>query len=67
VVFTISSLERKLADVAGELSNQYRVTYARPQRLIPPTKTEVSARDPELTARGMLVLTDQERERLPKP
>jgi Mg-chelatase subunit ChlD len=67
VVFTISSLERKLVDVAGELSHQYRITYARPQRLIPPGRTEIKARNSEFTARGMLVLTDQERERLSRP
>ncbi|MSO55669.1 MAG: VWA domain-containing protein [Acidobacteria bacterium] len=57
-------LERKAVDLAAELSNQYRVTYARPQRLIPPKKTEIRARNPELHARGMLVMTDTERERL---
>jgi von Willebrand factor type A domain len=67
IVFTTSSLESRLIALATELSNQYRITYARPQRLIPPEKTEVEARDTEFTARGMLVLTEKERERLAKP
>jgi VWA domain-containing protein len=67
VVFSITSLEGKLIELAGELSNQYRLTYARPQRLIPPEKTEVKARNPEYTARGMLVLTEEERQKLPQP
>jgi hypothetical protein len=65
LIIGISSLEPKLVDLATELSNQYRVTFARPQRLIPPRKTEIFVRNPDLRARGMLVLTDLERERLP--
>jgi hypothetical protein len=65
VIIGINSLEPRAVDLANELSNQYRVTYARPQRLIPPKKTEIDARNPEWRARGMLVLTEQEHERLP--
>ncbi|MCM3881326.1 MAG: VWA domain-containing protein [Vicinamibacterales bacterium] len=65
VIIGINSLESHVVHLATELSNQYRVTFARPQRLIPPKKTEIDARNPELHARGMLVLTDQEHERLP--
>jgi VWFA-related protein len=54
-VLAISAVTMKLSQLAGELSNQYRVTFARPQRLIPPEKTEISARDPKLRARGRLV------------
>jgi VWFA-related protein len=50
-----SALDLKLQQMASELSNQYRVTFASPQRLVPATKTEISARDPKLTARGMLM------------
>ena len=64
MIIGLVGLERKLADLAGELSNQYRVTYARPQRLIPPEKTEILARNPELHARGLLVMTDRERQSL---
>ena len=49
----------KSRQLATELSNQYRVTYARPSRLVPPSKTEVSARRPDLRARGMLMKTDK--------
>lgn len=63
-IIGIIGLERKLVDLATELSNQYRVTFARPQRLIPPKKTEISARNPDVHARGMLVMTDKERDGL---
>ena len=61
VLVSVTNLEPKLVQVATELSNQYRVTFARPQRLIPPTKTEIEARNPALHARGMLLATDEER------
>jgi len=35
------------------------VTYARPSRLVPPSKTEVSVRRSDLRARGMLLKTDK--------
>ena len=54
-----NSLELKSRQMATELSNQYRVTYARPSRLVPPAKTEVSVRRPDLKARGMLLKTDK--------
>ena len=54
-----TSLESKSRQMATELSNQYRVTYARPSRLVPPSKTEVSVRRPDLKARGMLLKTDK--------
>jgi VWFA-related protein len=53
-VLSTSALAMKMQQMASELSNQYRITYARPQRLVPPKKTEISARDPKLRARGML-------------
>ncbi|HUP41281.1 MAG TPA: VWA domain-containing protein [Vicinamibacterales bacterium] len=54
-----TSLELKSRQMATELSNQYRVTYARPSRLLPPSKTEVSVRRTDLKARGMLLKTDK--------
>jgi hypothetical protein len=54
-----TSLELKSRQMATELSNQYRVTYARPSRLVPPSKTEVSVRRPNLKARGMLLKTEK--------
>ena len=60
-VLTGSALEAKLAQLAAELSNQYRVVYARPQTLIPPKSAVISVRQPELRARGMLQKTPAER------
>jgi VWFA-related protein len=58
-VLVPTRLELKSRQLATELSNQYRVTYARPSRLVPPSKTEVSARRSDLRARGMLVKTEK--------
>ena len=58
-VLMATSLEVKSRQLATELSNQYRVTYARPSRLVPPSKTEVSVRRTDLRARGMLLKTDK--------
>jgi hypothetical protein len=48
-----------LKQIANELTHQYRVTFARPQSLIPPQRTTVSATKPGLTARGTLVKDQQ--------
>jgi hypothetical protein len=58
-VFVPTSLELKSRQLATELSNQYRITYARPSRLVPPSKAEVSVRRTDLRARGMLVKNDK--------
>ena len=58
-VLVPTSLELKSRQLATELSNQYRVTYARPSRLVPPSKTEVSVRRSDLRARGMLLRTEK--------
>ncbi|MBI2833729.1 MAG: VWA domain-containing protein [Acidobacteria bacterium] len=50
------ALRTKLEELARELSNQYVVTYGRPQALIPPEKIEVRATQPGLTARGTPVM-----------
>jgi VWFA-related protein len=54
-VLSLSSLSAKLQQLSSEISNQYRVTFARPQRLIPPKSTEISAKQPNVHARGMLM------------
>lgn len=54
-VLSMSGLDMKLQQMAGELSSQYRVVFASPQRLIPAKTTEISARDPKLKARGTVV------------
>ena len=46
------ALDDALAKLANQLANQYRVTYFRPERLIPPQKIEVTARQAGLTVRG---------------
>jgi VWFA-related protein len=60
-VLSITGLEMKARQLATEISNQYRVTYARPERLIPPKNTEVTVRRADLRARGKLMKTDQDR------
>ena len=54
-VLSMSALSAKLQQLSSEISNQYRVTFARPQRLIPPRNTEITARQPNQHARGMLM------------
>ena len=58
-----SALPGALSRLAVQLTHQYRVTYARPQTLIPPEKITVSAAKPDLTARGTPVREPQSRER----
>lgn len=41
-----------LGKLAGELLNQYVVTYGRPEALVPPGKIRVSVKKPGLTARA---------------
>jgi len=53
-------LELKARQLATEVSNQYRVTYARPERLITPKSTRVSVRRQDLIARGMLLRSDKD-------
>jgi VWFA-related protein len=60
-VLSITALEMKARQLATEVSNQYRVTYARPDRLIPPKNVEVSVRRTDLRARGNLMKTDKDR------
>ncbi len=53
-LLTSMAVEPTLKELAEELKHQYVVTYARPQSLIPPEKTEVSVKTPGLEARGTL-------------
>ena len=55
-------IELKARQLATELSNQYRVTYARPQRLIPPKKTEVSVRPQNLRVRSRVLTNEKDRQ-----
>jgi VWFA-related protein len=56
-----SGLNDRLAGLADQLLHQYKVTYARPQSLIPPERVRVAAARPGLTARGTLVKDSQGR------
>lgn len=51
-VLTSMSFEPRLKALAQLLKSQYRVTYARPQSLLPPEKFEVSATKSGLEVRG---------------
>lgn len=54
-VLSSMSLQPKLKELADELTHQYRVTYSRPQSLIPPERVTVAAARPGMTARGTQV------------
>jgi VWFA-related protein len=56
-----SALTDRLGLLAKQLLHQYKVTYARPQSLIPPERTTVATTRPGLTARGTPVKDSQER------
>lgn len=51
-VLALTSVTGKMKQVAEDLKHQYLVTYARPERLIPPEKIDVSVTRPGLTARA---------------
>lgn len=59
-ILTSTALTMKMKDIARELDSQYRVTYARPQTLIPPDRISVAATKPGLTARGTPARDDRE-------
>ena len=54
-ILAVESLGVKLKQLADQLTHQYKVTYARPQSLIPPERFAVSTSKPGLSARGTLV------------
>lgn len=56
-LLTSQSLGLALERLATQLENQYRVTYARPETLIPPEKVEVGVTRPGLAARATPVRT----------
>jgi VWFA-related protein len=56
-----SALADRLALLANQLTHQYKVTYARPESLIPPERITVAAARPGLTARGTPVKEAQGR------
>jgi von Willebrand factor type A domain len=54
-LLAIEGLASRLKQLADQLMHQYKVTYARPQSLIPPERFTVATNKPGLTARGTLV------------
>jgi VWFA-related protein len=60
-LLTSMALGGNLTQLANELTHQYRVTYARPQSLIPPERVTVAAAKPGLTARGTAIKEQQGR------
>jgi hypothetical protein len=51
-LITSMAIDDALARLADQLTHEYRITYSRPETLIPPEKTEVSVKRPGLDARG---------------
>lgn len=51
-VISLTAAAPRMKQLADELLNQYVVTYARPDTLIPPEKIEVTVTKPGLTARA---------------
>ena len=56
-ILTSMAMTDALERLAAELLGQYRITFARPDALIPPEKTEVAVRPAGLKARGILIPT----------
>jgi hypothetical protein len=55
------SIPDTMASVADELLHQFKVTYGQPDRLIPPEKITVEAKNPGWTARGVPVRVRENR------
>jgi hypothetical protein len=47
------ALPARLAQLANQLSHEYRITYGRPESLIPPERVTVEVKRPGATARGV--------------
>lgn len=60
-VLASMGLPVRLTELATELTHQYKVTYARPESLIPPEKVTVSAGRAGLTVRGIPARNQPER------
>jgi hypothetical protein len=56
-----TALTNRMKQLANELTHQFRVTYARPNRLIPPDQVTVTSKRPDLTVRGTAVDATRER------
>ena len=60
-LLTAMSLGPKLKQLATQLTHQYKVTYSRPESLIPPEKITVGAAKAGLVARGTPIREEQVR------
>lgn len=60
-VLTGMGLAPRLTQFARELTHQYKITYARPQTLIPPERVTVSAARAGITVRGLPARNQPER------
>jgi VWFA-related protein len=60
-LLTDMAIKDSLLTVADELLHQYKVTYARPDTLLPPKEVTVEAKTAGVTARGQVVRTFGER------
>jgi hypothetical protein len=58
-LLTPMAIDDHLTRLAGELANQYVVTYVRPEALIQPEKVQVSVKKPGLTARARTRLPEK--------
>lgn len=56
-VLASMALTDALGKLASDFENQYRITYAHPDRLIPPERIEVTVKAPGATTRGTPVRT----------
>jgi hypothetical protein len=56
-----TALNGRLKQLANEITHQFRVTYARPNRLIPPEKVTVTSKRPDLVLRGTPVDATREK------
>jgi hypothetical protein len=62
ILLSDMAIQDAMASVADELLHQYKVTYGRPDSLIPPEKITVEAKNPAWTARGVPVRLRDSRE-----
>lgn len=60
-LLTSMALEPKLGQLAKQLTHQYKITYGRPESLIPPEKITVASVKPGLVARGTPIREDKVR------
>jgi hypothetical protein len=62
-LLTTNALAARMKQVAAELTHQFKVTYARPQSLIPPEQVTIASGKDGLTVRGIPVLEPRQQDR----